>query len=158
MINDPFTEILLAGLAAALVTAAVYDLKSRRIPNWLCVTIAVMAPLFWWGTGTAFYPDALFRIGAAALIFLLFFGIFCVGGMGGGDVKLGTAVALWFPPQLSLLFIIITSLVGSAVSFGAWVHHHKIMRRTGKTVVPYGVAIAIGGLVILTQRFLNQFA
>ena len=158
MINDLFTEILLAGLATALLTAAIFDLKWRRIPNWLCFTIAVMAPFFWWASGTQFYPDALFRIGTATLIFLLFFGIFCIGGMGGGDVKLGTAVALWFPPQISLLFIIITSLVGSGVSIGAWLHHHKIKRRTGKTVVPYGVAIAIGGLAILTQRFLNQFA
>ena len=158
MINDAFTEILLVGIAALLVAAAVLDLKSRRIPNWLCVAVAVMAPLFWWATGIHFYPDALARVGVAMLIFLLYFGLFCLGAMGGGDVKLGTAVALWFPPAITLLFIVITSLVGAVVSVAAWFHHNKIKRRTGKTVVPYGVALAIGGLAILTQRFLNQFA
>jgi prepilin peptidase CpaA len=158
MINDAFTEILLVGLAALLITAALLDLKSRRIPNWLCLAVAVMAPLFWWASGVDFYPDALVRVGVALIIFGLYFALFCLGGMGGGDVKLGTAIALWFPPAITLLFVVITSLVGAVVSIAAWFHHNKIKRRTGKTVVPYGVALAIGGLAILTQRFLNQFA
>jgi prepilin peptidase CpaA len=158
MMNDAFTEILLAALAALLVTAAVLDLKFRRIPNWLCAAMACLAPLFWWSTGVDMYPDALIRVGVASLIFLFFFGIFCIGGMGGGDVKLGTALALWFPPAVTLLFIVITSLAGAVVSLAAWFHHHKMKAQAGKTVVPYGVAIAIGGLTILTQRFLNQFA
>jgi prepilin peptidase CpaA len=158
MINDGFTEILLGGLALLLVVAAVLDLKSRKIPNWLSLSVAVMAPLFWWSAGIAFYPDALERLGSAYLLFLLFFGIFCVGGMGGGDVKLGAALAMWFPPMVTMLFVVITSIVGAIVSLGAWIHHHKVKHAQGKTVVPYGVAIAFGGLTILTQRFLNQFA
>jgi prepilin peptidase CpaA len=35
---------------------------------------------------------------------------------------------------------------------------HKLRQREGQPQIPYGVAIAFGGLVILTQRFLNQFA
>jgi prepilin peptidase CpaA len=31
-------------------------------------------------------------------------------------------------------------------------------KKPGKPEVPYGVAIAFGGLAILIQRFLNQFA
>jgi len=158
MMNGGFTEILLALLAALLVAAAVMDLRSRLIPNWLCMAIAVMAPLFWWAGGIPFYPDALERIGTAYLIFLLFFGIFCLGGMGGGDVKMGAALALWFSPMLSVSFVVITSLVGAFVSLAAWIHHHKVKHAEGRTVVPYGVAIAFGGLAILTQRFLNQFA
>jgi len=158
MINGGFTDILLGLLAALLVAAAVMDLRSRIIPNWLCLTIAVMAPLFWWAAGIEFYPDAIGRLGAALAIFLLFFGIFCLGGMGGGDVKLGGAIAMWFTPALSLTFMVITSLAGAVVSIAAWIHHTKIKRAEGKTVVPYGVAIAFAGLAILTQRFLNQFA
>jgi prepilin peptidase CpaA len=78
--------------------------------------------------------------------------------MGGGDVKLGAALALWFSPLVTISFVVITSLVGAVVSFGAWIHHHYVKHAEGKTVVPYGVAIAFGGLAILTQRFLNQFA
>ena len=158
MINVAFTEILLGALALLLVTAAVLDLRSRKIPNWLSIAVAVMATFFWLANGIAFYPDVLERVGSAYLIFVLFFGMFCAGGMGGGDVKLGTALALWFAPHVTFIFILITSLVGALVSLGAWIHHHFVKHAEGKTVVPYGVAIAFGGLAILTQRFLNQFA
>ena len=35
---------------------------------------------------------------------------------------------------------------------------HRMRGKAGRPEIPYGVAIAFGGLVILTQRFLNQFA
>jgi prepilin peptidase CpaA len=53
------------------------------------------------------------------------------------------------------------SLAGGVLTLGlvAW---HRAKRREGRPQVPYGVAIAVGGLAILapilTQRFLNQFA
>jgi prepilin peptidase CpaA len=158
MMNAGFTDILLAGLALLLIVAAVTDLRSRIIPNWLVATIAVMAPLFWWAGGVAFYPDALERICAAYLLFLMFFGIFCMRGMGGGDVKLGAALALWFPPLVTVAFVVITSIAGALVTVAAWIHHNKIKQAEGKTLVPYGIAISFAGLTILTQRFLNQFA
>jgi prepilin peptidase CpaA len=34
---------------------------------------------------------------------------------------------------------------------------HRMHRREGRPEIPYGVAIAFGGLAILAQRFLNQF-
>ncbi|QIK77714.1 peptidase [Sphingomonas piscis] len=158
MINVGFTDILLGALAVLMLTAAVTDLRRRKIPNWLVLTIGVMAPLFWWSLQLPIYPDVALRAGTGLLVFLALFGLFCVGGMGGGDVKLATAIALWFPPQVTLLFLLVMSLAGAVVSTAAWVHHSKIMRRQGRTVVPYGVAIAFAGLLILAQRYLNQFA
>jgi prepilin peptidase CpaA len=35
---------------------------------------------------------------------------------------------------------------------------HRMRKKPGKPEIPYGVAIAVGGLIILIQRFLNQFA
>jgi len=35
---------------------------------------------------------------------------------------------------------------------------HRARKKEGRPQIPYGVAIAFGGLAILTQRFLNQFA
>jgi prepilin peptidase CpaA len=34
---------------------------------------------------------------------------------------------------------------------------HRARNREGRPEVPYGVAIAFGGIAILAQRFLNQF-
>jgi prepilin peptidase CpaA len=158
MMNGGFTHILTAILALLLVWAAIVDLRTRTIPNWLNFVVAAMAPLFWWASGIPFYPDAVERICGAYLIFVVFFFFFCRGGMGGGDVKLGTAIALWFAPLATLLFFIVTSFAGGFVSIGAWIYHHKIKRLEGKTEVPYGVAIALGGLWLLAQRFLNHFA
>ena len=156
--NEGFTQILAMILAGLLVWAAIVDLRTRTIPDWLNIAVAVMAPLFWWASGIAFYPDAVERICGAFLIFMVFFGMFSLGGMGGGDVKMGGAIALWFTPFATLKFFVITSLAGGYVSIAAWYFHHKIRRLEGKTEVPYGVAIAFGGLWLLAQRFLNQFA
>ena len=158
MMNGGFTYMLMAILAALLVWAAIVDLRTRTIPDWLNIVVAAMAPLFWWASGIPFYPDAVERICGAYLIFVVFFGMFSLGGMGGGDVKLGTAIALWFTPLATLIFFIVTSFAGGFVSVGAWIYHHKIRRSEGKTEVPYGVAIALGGLWLLAQRFLNHFA
>jgi len=35
---------------------------------------------------------------------------------------------------------------------------HRIKQNEGRPQVPYGVAIAFGGLWLLAQRFLNHFA
>jgi prepilin peptidase CpaA len=77
--------------------------------------------------------------------------------MGGGDVKLAAALALWFSPQSIIKFLVLTSLAGGVLTLGvlAW---HRLKQREGRPEIPYGVAIAFGGLAILTQRFLNQFA
>jgi prepilin peptidase CpaA len=157
MINFQFTDLLCAVLASLLVTAAVIDLRTRTIPNWLSLAVALGAPLFWYLSGIELYPHVLERVGSAYLIFVFFFGMFCLGAMGGGDVKLAGAIALWLAPLTSLAFLIYTSFAGGAVTL-ATMGHHRRTRRSGKPEVPYGVAIALAGLVILTQRFLNQFA
>jgi prepilin peptidase CpaA len=48
------------------------------------------------------------------------------------------------------------SLAGGVLTLGilGW---HRLQKRDGRPEIPYGVAIAFGGLAILTQRFLNQF-
>ena len=48
------------------------------------------------------------------------------------------------------------SLAGGILTLGFLVWH-RAKQREGRPQIPYGVAIAFGGLAILTQRFLNQF-
>jgi len=80
-----------------------------------------------------------------------------IGMMGGGDVKMAAAISLWFAPADTLRFLVFMSLAGGLVTLVtmAW---HKRVKGEGRPKVPYGVAIAVGGLLILIQRFLNQFA
>ncbi|MEO7240600.1 MAG: prepilin peptidase [Sphingomicrobium sp.] len=157
MIDVQFTDLLCAAAAVLLLLAAAIDIRTRTIPNWLSLAVALGAPLFWWASGIALYPDVLERVGSAYLLFVFFFGMFCLGAMGGGDVKLAAALALWFAPLTNLAFFIYTSFAGGAVTLATMAHFRR-SRGEGKPEVPYGVAIAFAGLVILTQRFLNQFA
>ena len=157
MFNVPFTEILLGTLAAILVVAAVIDIRTFTISNRLNLTVALLAPVYWVSVSLAPWPGVPVQIAAGATVFILLAAAFYAGMMGGGDVKLAAALALWFPPSVTVQFLVVMSLAGGALTIGllAW---HRARSREGRPKIPYGVAIAFGGLTILTQRFLNQFA
>jgi prepilin peptidase CpaA len=157
MTNGVFTEILLGILAITLVYAAVVDVKTFTISNRLNAFIALLAPLFWWSTGLDFWPDAAIQSGVAVIVFALLAAAFYAGMMGGGDVKLAAALALWFSPASTVMFLILMSIAGGVLTLVV-VAIHRTKKKEGKPQVPYGVAIAFGALAILTQRFLNQFA
>ena len=150
------SSILLGLLAALLVAAAVLDLRSRTIPNGLNLAVALLAIPFWWAIGLPVWPDAALQIGIAALVFGLFALAFALGAMGGGDVKLLGALALWLPWQALLLLLVIMSLAGGVLTL-AMVIRQRLARKEGQLEIPYGVAIAFAGLWLIAQRFLYQF-
>jgi prepilin peptidase CpaA len=149
-------SILLALLALMLLAACWFDLRSRTIPNALTLAVALLALPFWWATGLAAWPGAALQIGVAALVFGLFALAFAIGAMGGGDVKLVSAVALWLPWQGVLILLVIMSLAGGALTL-AMLIRHRLARSGAQLEIPYGVAIAFGGLWLIGQRFLYQF-
>ena len=157
MINDTLTDLLCATLAAMLLWAAVVDIRTRTIANGLNLAIALMAPLFWYATGVDLWPDAAIRVAVAVAVFLLLALAFYVGAMGGGDVKLAGALALWFAPGDTLLLIVLMSLAVGVLTLIVMIEH-KYKKTEGRPEVPYGVAIAFGGMWLLAQRFLNHFA
>jgi prepilin peptidase CpaA len=157
MFDGVFTQFLLVALGAILVVAAVIDVRTFTISNRLNLTVALMAPLYWLSIALPLWPGVGIQLAAGAGVFVLLAAAFYAGVMGGGDVKLAAALALWFSPGSTIKFLVLTSLAGGVLTLGvlAW---HRARRREGKPEVPYGVAIAFGGLAILAQRFLNQFA
>ena len=150
------SEFLVLVLAAALVAAAVGDLRTRTIPNSLNLAIALAAIPFWYLTDLALWPDVALRVGIAAAVFAFFAAAFLLGKMGGGDVKLVAAIALWLPPAAVVVLLVVTSLAGGALTL-AMALRHRLARRTEQLEIPYGVAIAFGGLWLISERFLNQF-
>lgn len=145
MLDDPIKYALLAALAIALLTAAFTDLKSRRIANWLNGAIALGAPLFWFASGMAFWPDVAIQVGLALATFAALSILFALRAMGGGDVKLLTALALWIQPMIFLKLLVMMALLGGVltIGFGMW---HVARRQKDKLAIPYGVAIALAGL------------
>jgi prepilin peptidase CpaA len=157
MMNAEFTLTLLALLAATLLWIAVVDVKTRTISNWVNLAIALVAPVYWLSAGVPLLPDAGFRVAAGVAVFLLFAVAFYLNAMGGGDVKLAGALAIWFPIPETVKLIVVTSLAGGVLTLIV-AGLHKARKKEGRPEVPYGVAIAFGGLWLLAQRFLNHFA
>jgi prepilin peptidase CpaA len=157
MFNGAFTNLLLLCLATILVVAAVIDIRTFTISNRLNLVVALLAPVYWASIALSPWPGIAVQLAAGAIVFTLLAGAFYAGMMGGGDVKLAAALALWFSPAGTVRFLVLTSLAGGVLTMGlvAW---HRAKKREGRPEIPYGVAIAFGGLAILTQRFLNQFA
>ena len=148
MSGDLFANLLALGLAGMLIWAAAGDIRTFNIPNELNAAIALIAPLFWWATDTPLWPDAAMRVAMALVVFAVLAGAFWLGMMGGGDVKMASAVLLWFPAGATLGFLMIMSVAGGLVTLAALVRH-RLARREGRPEVPYGVAIAFAGLCLI---------
>lgn len=144
---------LLGGLAIALTVAAATDIRRRQIDNWLNAAIALAAPAFWYATGLSLWPGVALQLGIAVVAFLVLCGFFALRLMGGGDVKLLTALALWLPGQPFMQLLLFMSLIGGVLTvvLGAV---HVIRRQRQKLKIPYGVAIASAGLLVMAMNYL----
>ena len=94
------------------------DVRTFTISNRLNLTVALLAPVYW-AVGRAFalagHGGPARRCGA---VFVLLAGAFYAGMMGGGDVKLAAALALWFSPFATLKFLVLISLAGGVLTLG----------------------------------------
>jgi prepilin peptidase CpaA len=156
------SSLLCAGIGA------VYDVRSRRIPNFITLPAIVSGLLLhavcggWWQLVTA---------AAGGLICgVVFFAFYLAGGMGAGDVKLITAAGCIAGLPLIGHLLILTALAGGVMAIGlalyrrqlvetcrnmhALVVHHQIMGLTPHPQfnigndralrLPYALAIATG--------------
>ena len=153
MLSEYFQYGLLIALAIALLIAAFTDIRSRQIGNWLNGGIALAAPMWWWATGMAVWPDVAMQIGVALAAVVILAGLFAMRAMGGGDVKLLTALALWIEPTWFLKLLIVMALVGGLLTIvmGAW---HIMRRQRDRLAIPYGVAISAAGLWVIGTHYL----
>lgn len=143
-------------LAALLVRAAVTDIRARVISNRLNAAIAILAPVYWFSLGLAPWPDMAIQCALGLAVLMMFAVLFALGMMGGGDVKMLAALALWLPVGALVTLIILTALLGGVVTLFT-VFHHKHTRQVGSVEIPYGVAIALAGLWVVGAPYLNHF-
>lgn len=144
-------------LSVLLVIAMVTDWRARDIPNWLTAAVAVLAPAWWWASGYTLWPGVGMQIIFCAVVFAIGLGLFAANAMGGGDVKLLAALALWLPGFELLRMIVIMSLIGGALTVAMLVWH-RARKREGNPEIPYGLAISAAALWVIAERNLNQFA
>ncbi|KPH59569.1 MULTISPECIES: A24 family peptidase [Novosphingobium] len=115
MPGTAFSYALLLALAIALLRAAFTDIRRREIGNGLNLAIALAAPLWWWAAGFG-WADIAWQIGLAAVTFALACVLFALRQMGGGDVKLLAALALWFVPASFGQLIVLMAMIGGGAS------------------------------------------
>lgn len=109
----------LAPFVAAVLTlvamiASVTDIRSRRIPNWLTafgILAGFSLNIFLYGLPGL--KNASLGVGIALLVY---FPLFCVKGMGAGDVKLMVAIGALVGPGNWLRIFIFTALIGGAIA------------------------------------------
>ncbi|MFT3965339.1 MAG: prepilin peptidase [Sphingobium sp.] len=157
MHQDFLPSALLILLAALLIWAAITDIRARIISNRLNAVIALLAPVYWYAMGLSPWPDMALQVGLCAGVFAVFATLFALGAMGGGDVKMLAALALWLPAGALLSLLVLMALLGGVVTV-ATVAHHKWTRRIGAVEIPYGVAIALAGLWVIGEPYFNPFA
>jgi len=83
----------LAIITLWLLPCAIYDLRHRRVPNWLTLPPLPIALWWAWGHGT---------LGLALTVLAAGYIAFRFGGLGGADGKIATVVAAVSPPALAL--------------------------------------------------------
>jgi len=151
-----FSAFLLGALAVLLVSAGIEDVRRREIANWKNAAIALLAPLWWLACGLPLWPGVALQLALAGVVFAIFVGAFALGQMGGGDVKLIGAVALWLPFEPLVWMLVAMSLIGGALTL-LLVAERWWLKSRAAIEVPYGVAIAMAALFAFREPILNRF-
>jgi prepilin peptidase CpaA len=156
MNTENLAYALLGGLAIALLVSVYTDLRYRLILNKITLPVALAAPLYWYATGDYSLAAIGMHLLTAIGVFVVFTLFFHFRMMGGGDVKLFSALALWFAWTEVIRMIFFASLFGGVVTI-VFALMHKMRKQKGPVKVPYGVAIALSGLMTVSEPFFNHF-
>ena len=105
-----------APLLALVATAAVTDVRARRIPNWLTLTVA-LAGLAQSVTPWALTSPATAIYGLLAG-FAVTFVLYLAGGRGAGDVKLTAGIGAWLGPNPVLIVLAAAAMVSLVLAVG----------------------------------------
>lgn len=155
--------IALTGIGfAALLFAALHDIGFRTVPNWVSLLL--------FGCGLilrVMAGDVAIGLGICAGFFGLTFILWRLGLMGGGDVKLLTAAAIFLTPIHTPLLLSGTAVAGGVLALVYFVSGWIVPRPTRprpkgflrrvlrceqwrlqrRGPLPYAAAIAVGGVL-----------
>ena len=145
------TMLAVAPVLIALGVAIAYDLRTRRIPNWLILAIAAAG---WTAAATGLIPVT---IGQSLLGMLLgcaiLFPLFAIRAFGAGDVKLLGAVGAWVGPLLVVWVMLIAAIVGGVMAI-IW----AIFSRTAARSLAANALMAAGNLMTINRVGISTVA
>lgn len=156
---------------ALLCFAAWRDIATRTIPDGASLALAAIGLVYRALDGL---PAVAASVGAALLLGLVLTLLHARGYIGGGDVKLATALAVGLEPLDSWSMVVATTLAGGVLGLAYLVLQRILparrasIRRDNRSLparllsaeawrirrrgpLPYGVAIAAGGTLVILQ-------
>ena len=156
--------VLLLAIGFIVTVAAIYDATTLTIPNWISVALVGLFPIVAVCSGTDFTAVGIHLvIGFGALLAGMI--LFAFNLIGGGDAKFFAAVSLFVGLSDLASYVVIVVFAGGALAllivgakrldvFGVSMDWFLARTRNG-SVIPYGIAIAFGALMVLpeTQLF-----
>ena len=161
--------IILALFPLCMIFATFTDLFTMTIPNKIVMALllgfVVLAPLSGMSTETA-----LWSVGVSVAVLVVGFTLFSFGAMGGGDAKLMAASALWFGTELTMSYLLLTCLLGGALTIlillarqiplpvgmlnVTWINRLHDSREG----IPYGAALGPAALYMFADSAWMRFA
>lgn len=130
---QPYALAVAAGLGSVVIAAAVFDLRSRTIPNWLVGAGIVAGVLLHSLNGDG--ARGFGGLGVAALVYLP---LYLLRAVGAGDVKLMMAVGAFAGPTSWGAIFILSALLGGVLALGLAVREARV----GKTLGGIGTIFA----------------
>lgn len=154
--------ILTAVVFVVTVLSSASDIRSLRIPNiYSVIIVACFAGAFL--CSREIFGPLWHHLTALGVVFLVTYLMFIAGMMGGGDSKLGSALALWVGVKGVLIYVFWMALIGGLLGVASlWFKKKKPVKepkagswvaaaQDGKSKIPYGVAISIGAWFAMWQ-------
>jgi prepilin peptidase CpaA len=159
-------------LPSLMILAAMTDVTTYRIPNWLTGLTAVLFFPMAFLTGMPLMEFG-WHLLAGVILFVVGYGLFTLRVFGGGDAKLMAAAGLWFGTGEVMTFLLMTSIAGGvlALSYAAWSAISKNWGNNAATLdavvgkklkkagpkLPYGFALCVGAILAFPNTWwMNQ--
>jgi prepilin peptidase CpaA len=159
----------LAAASSLLLAAAASDAWKRRIPNVLSGALAMAGALA--QVSERGWMAMISGLTAATVMIVLLWRPWLKGRIGGGDVKVAAAAAVWVGLSALPMFVLLTAVAGGFVAIVCYLASSRQARgemrvnlgvvtagvvpdvraqgEGGRVSVPYGVAVAVGAGVVL---------
>ena len=142
-------------LAGLLLAAAITDVLRLRIPNLIPLLLLAGFALL---AAAGQVADPLGHLAALLIVLALLLPVFAFGMLGGGDVKLLAAAALWLGLADLPLLLILVGIAGGVFA-ALWLPLRRLLARAvpaerlpdslqHRAALPYGVPIGIATLML----------
>lgn len=159
-------NLVILAFMMLMLAAAFEDFRRFIIPNPLTLGLCLLWPLYF--AAAPSIGAAAAAIGGALAVFVVGAVLFARGYVGGGDVKLLSAAALWAGPAGLPNLLLLTGILGGAlalflllpagsrfVAVARGVIGQVAPDPSATRFVPYGVPIAAAALIVVLSPTLS---